>query len=183
MTVGELEELIMEYGKAIYSFCCYLTGSVQKAEDLYQEILLTALEIREKIVTDENDDLQVKYARAKNYLIGIGVHLWKRKQGKRRRFFYELSLDDEEYGISKVAADGVDVEEIMEEREIRAAMYRAVSQLPEKFRVVIFMHYTSGMTVEEMAKVLHLSKGTVKSRLFHARKRRKEKMEAMGYEV
>ncbi len=44
MTVKELEELVETYGTAIYSFCCYLTGSVQTAEDLYQNILLKALE-------------------------------------------------------------------------------------------------------------------------------------------
>lgn len=151
MTVQEVEELTKIYGKAIYSFCCYLTGDTQAADDLYQDILLTALEIREKIESDESDDLNAKYARTKNYLIGIGVRLWKRKKRKWHQLSYELSLDDEENGVSMMLTDGMNVEELVERKDIADDMQRAVTKLPEKIRIVIFMYYTCTMSIDEIA--------------------------------
>ncbi len=47
---------------------------------------------------------------------------------------------------------------------------RAVDRLPRKLRTVIVMHEFDGLTLEQIAKKLHIPVGTVKSRLFNARK-------------
>ena len=49
MTEQELEMCISQYGKDIYSFCKYLTGDSQEAEDLYQDTFLKVVELKEKI--------------------------------------------------------------------------------------------------------------------------------------
>lgn len=52
----------------------------------------------------------------------------------------------------------------------------AVLVLPEKLRIPVMLFYMEGYTVEEIAGVLHLPKGTVCSRLARARKRIREEM-------
>jgi RNA polymerase sigma-70 factor (ECF subfamily) len=50
-------------------------------------------------------------------------------------------------------------------------LMQAVDGLPFKMRTVIAMHYFHDLTLKEIAEVLGCSPGTVKSRLFNARKR------------
>lgn len=55
-----------------------------------------------------------------------------------------------------------------EEREV---LMQAVDGLPAKLRVVVGMHYFDGLPLRDIAEILNCRPGTVKSRLFNARKR------------
>lgn len=50
----------------------------------------------------------------------------------------------------------------------------AVEMLPEKWRIVVVLHYLEGYAVNEVAQILRIPKGTVCSHLFKARSRLKE---------
>ena len=54
MTIQELERLIALYGRDIFSFCVHLTGSMQEAEELYQDAFLMAVERMADIREDGN---------------------------------------------------------------------------------------------------------------------------------
>lgn len=56
-------------------------------------------------------------------------------------------------------------------RELGSAIQAALQELPEHHRAVIVLREIEGMSYEEMAKALEVPKGTVMSRLFHARKK------------
>ena len=56
-------------------------------------------------------------------------------------------------------------------------MRNALSKLPDEQRAILSLHYLDGMNVREISRVLDVPAGTVKSRLFHARKRLKETFE------
>lgn len=60
-------------------------------------------------------------------------------------------------------------DETIERRELARAIGAAMSQLSEKHRAIIVLREIEGLSYEEMAEVLDISKGTVMSRLFHAR--------------
>ena len=53
---------------------------------------------------------------------------------------------------------------------------RALEQLPEKFRLVLLLAAIEGYTLQEVAEMLGIPMGTVKSRLFFARKQLAEKI-------
>ena len=53
-------------------------------------------------------------------------------------------------------------------------LWEAVCALPPERRVAVVLFYYEDLTVEEIAKVLHVPQGTVKSRLSRARKQLKE---------
>jgi RNA polymerase sigma-70 factor (ECF subfamily) len=99
-----------------------------------------------------------------------------RKKSRRK------SLDFDEYALheqSAVAGDGALVPNITDanpgkaalRRELGSAIQGALAELPEHHRAVIVLREIEGMSYEQMADTLEVPKGTVMSRLFHARKK------------
>ncbi|HEU0032422.1 MAG TPA: sigma-70 family RNA polymerase sigma factor [Kofleriaceae bacterium] len=58
----------------------------------------------------------------------------------------------------------------LQDKEIRARIDRALDELSENHRAVLVMRELEGLSYEEMAQAMNCSKGTIMSRLFHARK-------------
>ena len=56
------------------------------------------------------------------------------------------------------------------DKEIRARIDEALTELSDNHRAVLIMRELEGLSYEEMAKAMNCSKGTIMSRLFHARK-------------
>ena len=176
ITTQELEQLAHTYGDSIYGFCLHLTGHPEYADDLYQDTFLRAIEVRQKI---KMSDSEQDWLSAKNYVIGIAIRLWKKtisKQGKRA---YDITLED----CQEYLAYPDELASQMEKKELYNHLYRITGKLPDKLRLVIHMHYFLEMSIEEIASILHIPKGTVKSRLFLARKQITKGMEEMGYEI
>ena len=68
----------------------------------------------------------------------------------------------------------------LERAELRAALAAAVSELPEEARATLLLREVDGLSYAEIAEVLEIPKGTVMSRLHHARRRVREVLEANG---
>ena len=64
-------------------------------------------------------------------------------------------------------------------KELTERLEAALEELPEYHRAVILLREVEGMSYEEMAQVLNVPKGTIMSRLFHARRKMQERLE--GY--
>jgi RNA polymerase sigma-70 factor (ECF subfamily) len=62
------------------------------------------------------------------------------------------------------------------DKEIRARIDQALSELSENHRSVLVMRELEGMSYEEMAQAMNCSKGTIMSRLFHARKNMQKRL-------
>ncbi len=99
-----------------------------------------------------------------------------RKTSRRKNLdFDERALHEE----SEVAGDGALVPSVTNanpgkaalRRELGGAIHDALQELPEHHRAVIVLREVEGMSYEEMAEALEVPKGTVMSRLFHARKK------------
>jgi len=65
----------------------------------------------------------------------------------------------------------------LERRELESALGRAIAELPEDRRIVVVLRDIEGLSYEEIAQVLELELGTVRSRLHRARADLKEKLE------
>lgn len=61
--------------------------------------------------------------------------------------------------------------------ERAVALWEAIDTLPDKLRIAIILSGIEGHDVAEVARLLNLPEGTVKSRLFHARKRLQEQLQ------
>ena len=65
----------------------------------------------------------------------------------------------------------------LERSELEEALHRAIGELPEERRIVVVLRDVEGLAYEEIAEVLELPVGTVRSRLHRARLDLKEKLE------
>jgi RNA polymerase sigma-70 factor (ECF subfamily) len=65
----------------------------------------------------------------------------------------------------------------VERRELSDKIRQALDALPEYHRAVILLREVEGMSYEEMAEVLEVPKGTIMSRLFHARRKMQEQLQ------
>lgn len=174
MTTDELRQFITEYGKHLYSFCCNLTGNRMDADDLYQDTILKAVELRHKLDSSGNP---------KSYLLGIAVKLWK---NQRRKFAIRqriLPMVDYEENLVQEAMDTcVQPEGELIRKETIQEVRSKIKLLPEKLQIVILMYYTAEMSLQEISQALHIPEGTVKSRLYKGRKQLREFLEVYGYE-
>lgn len=111
------------------------------------------------------------------YRIVMNVSIDHVRKKSRRK-----SLDFDEYALheqSTVAGDGALLPKVTNanpgkaalRKELGSAIQTALAELPEHHRAVIVLREIEGMSYEEMADALEVPKGTVMSRLFHARKK------------
>jgi RNA polymerase sigma-70 factor (ECF subfamily) len=96
-----------------------------------------------------------------------------RKPGRRDAELVEAqALDDEAVDFPLLSRiDGADPIDALRRREIAARIQAALDALPPYHRGVILMREVEGMSYEEMAQAMGVSKGTIMSRLFHARQK------------
>lgn len=154
-TGHEFSDLVDAYGDAVYKFCRSLAYSRADADDLFQDTFLRAFESRSKMGDNP-----------RSFLFSTALYTWKsqkRKYARRGRLAPAGPLDD-------TLAGGVGVEESLIEREEIRIVRESVEALPEKFKIPTVLYYTVEMCVRDIAATLQLPVGTVKSRLFMARK-------------
>jgi RNA polymerase sigma-70 factor (ECF subfamily) len=94
-----------------------------------------------------------------------------RVRANRRRGAHEVPSDDPE-----PHAEGTP-EQAVEAQERSAHLWRAIDTLPEKLRVVTVLAAIEGHDMAEVSRLLDVPEGTVKWRLFAARKQLQEKLQ------
>ncbi len=170
MTKQELEWCISEYGKDIYSFCKYLTKDISEADDLYQDTFLIAVELIEKINSENNP---------KSYLLSIALRIWKNKKRKFtwRNRIAEMQPLAEEKEVDRGMCSEQTPEEVLICKEKEEMVRQAVTELSDKLKPVVLLFYMEGLQVSQIATVMKIPEGTVLSRLHHARKVLHKKLE------
>src|SRR5262247_1005892 len=106
--------------------------------------------------------------------VAINHHRSLARRLKRWVFFADLEAVYEDGSVQEFepldAAGIVDREAILDIR-------KHVNRLPDEFRMPLVMLAVDGMTIPEIASILEIPEGTVKSRIFYARKRLKENLQ------
>ncbi|WP_231511476.1 sigma-70 family RNA polymerase sigma factor [Chondromyces apiculatus] len=95
-----------------------------------------------------------------------------RKPGRRDQELQDDKAIDEDAVLPFVSKiDGSDPMDVLRRYEIAARIQAALDTLPDYHRGVILMREVEGMSYEEIAQAMGVSKGTIMSRLFHARQK------------
>ena len=108
-------------------------------------------------------------------VMNVSIDHIRRTSRRKTLDFDERALHEE----SGIAGDGALLPRVTDanpgkaalRRELGSAIQDALAELPEHHRAVIVLREIEGMSYEEMAKALEVPKGTIMSRLFHARKK------------
>jgi len=158
-----LGALIRRYQNYVYRLCYLVMRNEQDAEDMTQETFVRAcralphFEIRAE-------------ASFEAWLYRISVNCCRSRL--RRKWYQVLPWPDPAPQLV------VEPEEQPERRLLRAErrdmVMEAVDTLGEKHRLVVILRYYAGLSNEEIAQVLKIPSGTVRSRLHTARQRLKE---------
>jgi len=100
----------------------------------------------------------------------LSIDLVRRPTRKETELDESMPLGDapEDAPIARPTADPFDA---VARRELRERIEAALADLPDYHRGVIVMREVHGMSYEEMAEAMGVSKGTIMSRLFHARRK------------
>ena len=172
MTKAELEQCISAYGSDIYSFCAYLTGSKQEAEDLYQDTFLKAVERVSQIQAKQNP---------KSYLLAVALKIWKNKKRKFawRKRIADIQVLTEEKDMEVYGGMDQSAEARFLHEEDAKAVRKAVANLPQKYQMIVMLYYMEGLPVAQIASIVRIPAGTVKSRLYHARKMLEKELEVV----
>lgn len=144
--------LVERYERAVYHLCLRTMRDPQEAQDCAQEAFFKAFR-----------SLRTFKAGAKfsTWIFSIAYHACCDRLGRRKRFA-DTELPD--------AADpSPGPAQLAEQRDEARALRAAIDALPEKYRTVITLYHLQGRQYEEIAQVLDLPMGTVKTHLFRAK--------------
>jgi RNA polymerase sigma-70 factor (ECF subfamily) len=158
------EELVMTYQHRVFGVALRMLGNRAEAEDVAQEAFVRAHRALGAFRGD---------AKLSTWLYAITSRLCLNRlaSGERR-----LTRQNED-ALLRLSDAGPRPDAALERRELETALGRAIAELPEDRRIVVVLRDLEGLSYEEIAEVLELPLGTVRSRLHRARADLKEKLE------
>ncbi len=157
-----LEDLMREYGNDVLRMAYLYVKDMHMAEDMFQEVFL---KVNEKLDTYEGR------ASIKTWLLSITMNTC--------RDFLKSAYHSRVVPMFGFQEEGLALEddfEGLERAETARTVREAIQELPEHYREVVLCIYFREMGVQETAKELGISEGTVKSRLFRAKERLKQNL-------
>lgn len=162
-TRREFEERLAECGPLAYRVARGVLRNTADAEDVAQEALLRAYRQFDRL-RDRN--------RFRAWLVRIAFRLAldRLRSGKR------CELRDTIWSQPEHQPRAANAEELAASNEFQAHLDNALAELPEKLRLVLLLAAMEGHTIDEIAAMLGIPVGTVKSRIFFARKQLAERL-------
>jgi len=158
------EALVSRHQHRVFGVALRMLGNRADAEDAAQEVFLRA---HRGLAAFRGD------AKLSTWLYAIAARLCLSRLGEGERRLIRV----EEDALARVADAGADPARQLEEDEREAALGRAIAELSDERRMVVVLRDLEGLAYEEIADVLGLELGTVRSRLHRARLDLKDKLE------
>jgi len=163
-------QLVSRHQRYVYNLAYRLLRDMREAEDLAQEAFLHAWKGLASFQ---------RKAKFTTWLYRIVVNLcYNRMPGLRRRLL-TIDIDDTNLATAPTAANPPAV---VERTERKAFLHQQIAALPDKYRLVITLFYLQELSYQEIATVLNLPLGTVKTHLFRAREHLKQLITEKSYD-
>ncbi len=156
-----LEELFNRYRNQVFSLAYRMTGNPSDAEDLCQEIFL---QVMRKVGSFEGRSsfstwlYRVAMNRSRDYL---------RRKKRSPELLSQEGDPPERHEPHRATSGGL--ESVAISSEAQRLVQEALMELPVSLRAPLVLHELEGMQYQEVASLLQLPVGTVKSRIFRAR--------------
>lgn len=169
------QQLVERYQEKVYSICYGKVKDEQDAKDVSQDVFVKVFRYIDNF-NQESSFYTWLYRIAVNTSID-----YLRKQSRRDEVDYDdtIQTDEEVQGNELLMPSklGVDPDRELGRKELREKMLEALKSLSDKHRTILTLREVEGLSYKEMAEVLDISKGTVMSRLYHARQYFQEALE------
>lgn len=159
----EFEARLAECGPLAYRVARGVLRNSADAEDVAQEALLRAY---------RSFDRLRDRSRFRAWLVRISfrVAIDRLRSSKRRE------QRDGQWSRPEHQPPAPTIEDLAVSNQFQVHLHRALEELPEKLRLVLLLAAMEGHTIDEISEMVGVSVGTVKSRIFYARKQLAEKL-------
>ena len=162
------QELVETYQRKVYGICIGMLKNPADSKDVSQEVFIKVYRYL------ENFNFESSFY---TWLYRITVNKcidFIRKQKRKKEVDYDDGIlrDGDVEGDDDILPSrlGIHPDRVYGRKELRAKMLEALETLSEKHRTILILREVEGLSYEEIAEVLDISKGTVMSRLYHARR-------------
>jgi RNA polymerase sigma-70 factor, ECF subfamily len=148
------DNLFYRYRDGIYRLGMAITKDPSAAEEIVVDTFARAHRAIERLEPDDS---------LRPWLYRVAVNLSYNRRPRKGVTFN--SLDD---GTDDIAAEGESPSEAAERTERRRVVLDCVDALGPKHKIVVVLHYLNGLNLAEIAEIVEVPVGTVKSRLHYA---------------
>lgn len=158
------DELVRKYTPKLYGLVYNMTSNRDDTADLLQEIFAKAYRSLKRFMGKSS---------FYTWIYSISVNMTLNFLKKRGRYA-KVSLDDVDNGIQndpdfiKITTANRDTVREVNIHELQKRLNEAMMKLSEDHRTVVTLYDVQGLQHNEIAKILGVSEGTVRSRLFYA---------------
>ncbi len=150
----DFEKTYQQYGEMLYRIAYVHLGDTYSAEDVLQDVFLALYGNAPKFKTEEHRKawlIRVTHNKCVNYL--------------KRAGYNPADIDELQIPARKSNDDA------------RLDVVKQITALPSRYKTVVILHYYNDYSVEEIAKILKISKSAVKMRLKRSRELLKIQLE------
>lgn len=152
--------LVDRYYRPVYSVAYRMLGNCDDARDIVQDAFVRAYNSLERFRSDANFQTWL-FKIASNLCIDLM---------RSRRSKPAGSLDEEmENGHEPAAARQFQPEDVVIQGAVSEVVQQAILELPERYRRAVILRHMVGMSIDEIAEMLSIPSGTVKTHLYRAR--------------
>jgi RNA polymerase sigma-70 factor (ECF subfamily) len=174
--------LVAHYHQPVYSLIYRIVSNQADAADTTQEVFLKVF----RGIRHFNGESSLK-----TWLYRIAVHeasnqkrWWFRHKSRETSMETQQDSEGNSFGLCDVLVDQNDSPlEACAHEEVRARVELELKQVPEPYRTTVVLRDIEGLSYEEVADVLQISLGTVKSRLIRGREALKKRLEPFVREL
>lgn len=173
--------LVRRHQQPLVNFIARFINDRDSAEDLAQETFIRIFKAAHRYKPGR--------AHFKTWMYHIAKNLCKNElRNRERRDKYTVDNVIDSGGDSNGDSEEIDLiantpanqafqpEVALERKELRNAIQKAISELPEQYRLPLVLRDLQGLSYEEISEVLELRSGTTKSRINRARLMLKDKL-------
>lgn len=170
--VEAFNQLVLSYQDYVYTATYRIMGDPSAADDMTQEAFVTAFR---KLA-------QFQGGNFKAWLVRIAINACYDELRRTKRRPTE-SIDDDDYDIEanpKLVSKADTPETYAQRSELRSAIEDCFDRLSEEHRLIVTMSDVEEYSYEEIASMVKISLGTVKSRISRARMRLRDCLKNKG---
>jgi len=155
-----LEQLYVRYNKSAFLYTLSLCNNREIAEDIVADAFVKAY------LSLSNQHTSFEY-----WLLRVCKNLWIDYLRRQKR-----NVNNSEDVLPNIADKDTPEENLLRDEQL-STLYRCIRLLSESEREVLIFHYFSNLSLREIALMIHVTPGNIKTRIFRARQSLKKLME------
>ena len=160
--------LVERYQRKVYAVALGMLKDKEEAMDVSQEAFVKVYKYLDHFKGDSSF-----YTWLYRITVNICIDVMRRKGsagGQMEEFDESIATDLGEARIGALGSRlGTNPQKSALRRELAEKIQEALAAVPEKHRAILLLREVEGMSYEDLSRTLDIPKGTVMSRLFHAR--------------